>query len=216
MNNSLDNPESQETGDVRTQRIAKVYAESLYGAAEKAGDLETVIQELESIVRDVLPSDPRIGVLMSSAALGRDARSAIIEKAFKDRISVTLYGFLQVLNSHERLEVLKSIARSLRGIFEERSRNVRVYVTSAVALNENELSRIGDVIQARMNLKPIMVSIVDPSILGGVKIRVGDRQYDATVKTRIENIRNQILTSSSHEIQSRRDRFRTTNGDRAV
>jgi F-type H+-transporting ATPase subunit delta len=211
MNNPPDIPETKQTGDVRAQRIAKVYAEALFEAASKAGQLETVIDELDSLINDVLTKDPRFGVLLSSAAIGRDARAGVIAKAFSERLSPTLYSFLQVLNSHERLELLQSVLHALRDMDNERKRRVQVFVTSAVPLSEASLGKIGDVIRARMQLEPILSPIVDPSVLGGVKIRVGDRQYDATVKTRIENIRNQILTSSSHEIQSRRDRFSSAN-----
>src|SRR5262249_49404134 len=106
---------------------------------------------------------------------------------------------------------LKSVAHAIRDMDNERKRRVQVLVTSAVPLSEVELAKIGEVIKMRMQLEPVMKPVIDPSILGGVKIRVGDRQYDATVKTRIENIRNQILTGSSHEIQSRRDRFSSAN-----
>jgi F-type H+-transporting ATPase subunit delta len=211
MNNPQDIPEMKETADVRAERIAKVYAESLYAAAQKAGQLDQVLEEYESLVRDVLQADPRLSVLFSSAAIGRYARADALAKAFKDRANPTLYAFLQVLNSHERLELLRPIARALRELYEERARRVRVFVVSAVPLSEDEVTRIANGVRTSMKLEPIMVPSVDPSLLGGVKIRVGDRQYDASVRTRIENLKNQILASSSHEIQSRRDRFCSAN-----
>lgn len=211
MVNPLETPETQQTGDVRAQRVAKVYAESLYEAAAKAGQLDAVLEDLEALVKNVLRADPRFDVLFSSPAIGRHARAEVLEKAFKDRVSPTLYSFLQVLNAHERLELLRPIAWSLRETYEDRGRRVRVYVTSAVPLDEQALAAIGAGVKNSFQLDPILVPLIDPSILGGVKIRVGDKQYDATVRTRIENIRNQILTSSSHEIQSRRDRFSSAN-----
>jgi hypothetical protein len=56
-------------------------------------------------------------------------------------------------------------------------------------------------------MEPILVSHVDAALLGGVKIRIGDMQIDATVRNRLDNLRNQVIASSSHEIQSRRDQF---------
>jgi len=211
MINLNDIPEIKETGDVRAKRIAKVYAEALFEAAHKAGQLDAVIEELEALVREVLLADPRFDVLFASPAIGRYARAEILAKAFKERLSPTLYAFLQVLNGHDRLELVASVTLALRAFSEERARRVRVYVTSAVPLSPQEQIQIAEGIRQAMKLEPILVISVDPSILGGVKIRVGDRQYDATVRTRIENIRNQILTSSSHEIQSRRDHFSSAN-----
>ncbi len=207
MSEPQDLPATQQTADVRSERIAKVYAEALYAAAEKAGQLDAALKEYESLVREILPADARMAVLFSVAAIGRYARADVLAKGFKDRASPTLYAFLQVLNSHERLELLRPIAFALREMYEDRARRVRVFVTSAVALSEDEVSKIADVIRHVMKLEPIMVPSVDPALLGGVKIRVGDKQYDASIRTRIENLKTQILTSSSHEIQSRRDRF---------
>ena len=152
-------------------------------------------------------------MLFSSAAIGRYARADALAKTFKDRANPTLYAFLQVLNSHERLELLRPIARALRGLYEERARRVRVFVTSAASLSDEEVKKIAEVVKHAMKVEPIMVPSVDPSLLGGVKIRVGDKQYDASVRTRIENLKNQILASSSHEIQSRRDRFCSADGN---
>jgi len=211
MINPQDIPEMKQTTDVRAERIARVYAESLYAAAEKAGQLEPVLHEYESLVKDVLVVDPRLLILFSSAALGRYARADALAKAFKDRANPTLYAFLQVLNSHERLELLLPIARALRDLFEERARRVRVFVISAVPLSEEEVTRIANGIRTTMKLEPIMVPSIDPSLLVGVKIRVGDKQYDASVRSRIENLKNQLLASGSHEIQSRRDRFSSAN-----
>jgi F-type H+-transporting ATPase subunit delta len=211
MMNPHDIPEMKETGDVRAERIARVYAESLYAAAEKAGELDVVLEEYESVVRDVVHVDPRLATLFTTGALGRYARAEALAKAFKDRASPTFYAFLQVLNSHERLELFRSIARALRALTEERARRVRVFVVSAVPLSDDETTRIENGIREVMKLEPIVVPSVDPSLLGGVKIRVGDKQYDASIRTRLENLKNQILASSSHEIQSRRDRFSSAN-----
>jgi F-type H+-transporting ATPase subunit delta len=211
MINPQDIPEMKQTADVRAERIAKVYADSLYAAAEKAGQLDAVLEEYESLVRDVLSVDARLSVLFSSAAIGRYARADALAKAFKDKANPTFYAFLQVLNSHERLELLIPIARAVRELYEERARRVRVFVISAAPLSDDVVTRIAEGIRHSMKLEPIMVPSVDPSLLGGVKIRVGDKQYDASVRTRIENLKNQILASSSHEIQSRRDRFCSAN-----
>jgi F-type H+-transporting ATPase subunit delta len=199
--------QTHETHDVGAQRIARLYAEALYAAAEKAGAVDDVQQELSALVSEVLDRDARFEVLLSGAALGRDARSAALEKAFKDRISQTLYAFLQVLNGHERLELVRPIARALHDLADEKANRVRVFVTSAIPLDEDQLASIRSLLQEKSTKQPVMVASVDPSLLGGMKVRVGDLQYDGSVKTRIDNLRNQILEASSHEIQSRRDRL---------
>ena len=213
MSEPNDLSDLKQAGDVGAMRVAKVYAEALFAAAEQAGQPEEILQELESLVHDVLDADPRLDVLFSNAALGRETRADVIAKAFHDRVSPTLYGFIQVLNRHDRLELLRPVSAVMRSLFEAKARRVRTYVTSAAALTADEQNKVVEVIRKTLKLEPILVPIIDPSVLGGVKIRVGDRQYDATVRSRLETIRNQLLASSSHEIQSGRDRFSSSNGN---
>lgn len=208
MATSFELPELKETHDVRAQRIARVYAEALYAAAERRGQAAQVVEEVESLVTDAF-RDRRLEVFFSSAAVGRDVRAAALNKVFASRASETFNAFLQVLNSHERLELIRPIARALRELADERSRRVRVHVVTATPLADDQKATLTADLRERLKLEPTLVASVDPAILGGLKIRVGDVQFDGTVRTRIENLKNQILARSSHEIQSRRDRFRT-------
>ena len=59
----------------------------------------------------------------------------------------------------------------------------------------------------------MLATKIDPDLLGGLVVRVGDWLYDASVRTQLETIRNQIIARSSHEIQSGRNRFSSPNGD---
>ena len=81
---------------------------------------------------------------------------------------------------------------------------------SAVPLDDDVQARIRQEIHDDFNLEPVLILHVDPSLLGGLKVRIGDTVYDSTVRTRLNNLRNQLIERSSHEIQSRRDRFSTS------
>jgi F-type H+-transporting ATPase subunit delta len=195
--------------DVTAQRVAKVYAQALLDSATKAGDEERVMEELDSLVDDVYKSQPELEVLLSGAATGRESRRALIEKAFTPRCSATFSNFLQVLNGHDRLELLRTIRHSLHSLYNAKHRRIRVHLTSVLPLNDEQKSLISAAIAEKFQMEPILETALDPSILGGLKIRVGALQIDATVRTRIDNIRQQLLTRSSHEIQARRDHYCT-------
>jgi F0F1-type ATP synthase delta subunit len=95
--------EYHDRADVSARRIAKVYATALLDSAQKEGQAEAVVAELESLVRDVFEKDPRLEMLLSSAAIGRHARHESLRKIFAGRASKTFLNFVQVLNDHERL-----------------------------------------------------------------------------------------------------------------
>ena len=193
--------------DVSAQRLARVYAEALYNVADAQGQLPAVMGELDSLVDDVFKVEPRLEVLMSSAAVGPAVRRDAIEKAFKGRASDVFYRFLLVLNDHERLELARPIRQALHELDDARHQRVKVHVTSAVPLSDEARGRVADSVRGRFGIEPVVVARVDPAILGGLKVRIGDTQLDASVRTRLDNLRDQILARSSHEIQTGRDRF---------
>jgi F-type H+-transporting ATPase subunit delta len=200
-------------GDVGAQRIAGVYAEALFKAAEKQANGDEILEELEGLIGDVFQKDPLFEAFLASGAIGRDRKAKALEAVFENRAGPLIYNFLGVLNQHGRLDLLRPILVALRDLTDQRSGRIRVQVRSAVALPVDQQNRLHQTLQQTFNLEPVLVATVDPELLGGMVVRVGDWLYDASVRTHIENLRNQLIARSSHEIQSRRDRFCTASGN---
>ena len=118
-----------------------------------------------------------------------------------------------ILNDHERLDLLRPIAVALAEEFDRRARRVRVQVQSAVPLAADQEERLRRELHDTFKLQPILQTTVDPDLLGGLVVRVEDWVYDGAVRAQLETIRNQLIERSSHEIQSRRDRFCSPDGD---
>jgi F-type H+-transporting ATPase subunit delta len=203
-----DYPKLEKEGfNVDAERIGATYAQALYNAAQKSGQLDQVLSETESLVRDVLAGDTRLERMFASLALGRQERAAVITKAFKDRSSSTFFNFLLVLNNHDRLDLIRPIVQALRDLHDKCTNRLPVGVLTAIPLPEDQRQMILAGVRERFQKEPVLIEKVDPEILGGIKIRIGDQMFDGSVLTRIQNLRQQILARSSHEIQSRRDRF---------
>ena len=116
-------------------------------------------------------------------------------------------AFLHALNDHDRLDLIRSIRRVAHETDDERRGRLRVLVQSAVSLPDNVRGAIVDQVRSVFQLEPVLEARVQPELLGGLKVRIGDIQVDATVRSYLDNMNKQILARSSHEIQSRRDRF---------
>ena len=205
--NANDNHDSARATDVAAQRIARVYAEALLNAAEKRGQAESVLEELRSVVNELFPKEPHLEGFLASGSVGRDTKAQVLNKAFEGRADESLVNFLLVLNDHERLELLRPIVVALGEEFDRRARRVRVRVHSAVPLAADQEERLRRELHDTFKLQPILQMTVDPDLLGGLIVRVDDWVYDGSVRTQLETIRNQLIERSSHEIQSRRDRF---------
>jgi F-type H+-transporting ATPase subunit delta len=193
--------------DVSVKRLAMIYAEALLNAAEAAHCGPQVLEEIDSLIDDVFAKDARLDDLLAGAAVGHHVRTEALAKAFKGRASNVFYKFLLILNDRDRLNLIRPIRLALHELYDERVRRIRVYVYSAIPLDDAFQARITAVAQRHFQLEPVLVLQVDKAMLGGLKLRIGDKVYDGSVRTNIDNLRNQLIARSSHEIQSRRDRF---------
>jgi F-type H+-transporting ATPase subunit delta len=192
---------------VAAQRIARTYAESLYRASTDQGQSDAIYEELNSLQTDLLSIREDIWLFFANPTINRHHKQAVIEKIFKDRASPLLYNFLQVLNEHERLDLLRVIRAELRKLLDERDRILRVPVRTAVPLADDQRQRLEEGLRNFFHMNPVLEPAVDPELLGGMVVRIGDMVYDNSVRTKLDKIRNDLIARSSHEIQSRRDRF---------
>ena len=199
--------------DVSAQRVARVYAEALLNAADKQGQSDDVVEALESLIRDLFKAEPQLEAFLTSSAVGRERKARVIDKVFENKASVLFVDFLKVLNRHERLNLLRPILAAAKELRDERAKRIRVQVRSAVPLANDQENRLRQQLREALKLDPVLQTAVDPELLGGVVVRVGDWLYDASVRARLESIRNQLIARSSHEIQSGRDRFSIANGN---
>jgi F-type H+-transporting ATPase subunit delta len=212
MNENKDQ-DSEPIADVSAQRVARVYAEALLNAAEKQGQSEQVLESLESLIRDVFPAEPQFEAFLQSSAVGRERKAQVIDKVFEGKAGPVFVDFLKVLNQHERLNLLRPILTAAKELRDERAKRIRVKVRSAVPLADSQTNRLVEQLRQNLKLEPVLQTEVDPDLLGGVVVRVGDWLYDASVRARLDSIRNQLIERSSHEIQSGRDRFSVASGN---
>jgi len=191
------------------QRVARVYAEALLNVAEQRGLATEIDQELQGIVTQVFSTSPDIERALASPVMKRSAKTPILERAFQENVSELLFTFLNVLNSKDRLVLVRNVASAYSALLDERAKRLRVSVRSAVPLSEAQSEKLRLIIGHSTGLEVILAARVDASLLGGMIVQVGDKVFDSSVRTRIEAIRNQLLARSSYEIQAGRDRFST-------
>jgi F-type H+-transporting ATPase subunit delta len=208
-NSSNGAPSFQHVADVASQRVARVYAEAVLKAAAAKQQEDAVVEEVRSLVEDVFRKEPEFVIFLTSLAIGRDRRAEVIKKMFGGKASEAFLNFLLVLNDHDRLNLLPTVLAECIDLRERRKGLMRVLVRSAVALPDDQRQRLAGELRQTFGREPVLEERVDPELLGGMIVRVGDWLYDASVRTQLHNIRNQLFESSSHEIQSRRDRFRS-------
>jgi F-type H+-transporting ATPase subunit delta len=199
--------------DVSALRIARVYAEALMQAADRHAQADAMAEALDSLALDVFRADGRIEAFLASPAVPKKAKAAVIKEVFGSRSGQLFANFLLVLNDHGRLGLLRYVRAAYLELLDRRASRVRVQVQSARPLAPDQRQRLQEELHTTLKLEPILKEQVDPELIGGMTVRVGDWLYDASLRTQLEDLRNQILTRSSHEIQRRGDSFGTDAGN---
>jgi F-type H+-transporting ATPase subunit delta len=145
--------------------------------------------------------------MMASERLPVAERDRILVDVFGGRASDLVLRFLRVLNRHGRMGLLAPVVAEARAIWDRRNRRIPVSVRSAVPLDEGQMQALRDRLTGLVAGTPMLNVSTDPALIGGLVVQVGDQLYDASVKSRLAQLRHRLIEGKSHEIQSRRDQF---------
>jgi len=195
--------------DIDAVAIGRVYAQALLNDAAAQNQEQETLEELEALVDQLFAAHPELEEFLTGDTLGRESKGKIIDAAFSNRCSERLFNFLHVLNDHDRLGLIRPIVYLYRQLLDTRRGRMRVAVRSAVPLASDQRERLQTELRQVFHREPLLEEQVEPDLLGGLIVRVGDWLYDASIRTRLEQLQDEIIERSSHEIQSGRDRFRS-------
>ena len=193
--------------DPAEKHLATVYATALLGAVEKSGNAEAVLAELDSLIRDVLDKLPQLEKPLVSPRLAHAEKVELIDRAFGDRMSRELVNFLKVLSRHGRLQSLRAIHHLARQLYNERRGRVQVQLRTATPVNGQLQGIIHQRLTAALGREVDVQSSVDPSLLGGIQIRIGDTVYDASVAHQLTRWRNTAIENMTDRLRGSLDNF---------
>jgi F-type H+-transporting ATPase subunit delta len=128
-------------------------------------------------------------------------------------VSPLVLDFLKVLSRHDRLDVARAVGRETQKLHDELRGRVRVELRTATPLDDGLSRTIEASLRRILPGEPVVEPAVDPELIGGIMLRVGDTVYDGSVARQLRQVREQMINRSIHEIQSRRDRFRHSGGN---
>lgn len=172
------------------EEIAQVYARSLFAVASEQGKLDVLREQLGAFA-DELSDNRELQLFFFSPYFSTQEKEEGLEKAVADAEPV-LMNFLRLLIANHRMPVVFRVRTAFDTLWEQENRLLPVRVTSAVELDEGTVSQIGDRIAQQTDRKVDLSSDVDPDLLGGIVVRVGNQVLDASVRTRLEKLRRQV------------------------
>lgn len=175
----------------RIRPLAAAYAQALYELAEAGGQVQAVAAELEALAAAV-ERDRALAEFLASPAVDPDRRAASLERSLRGRLCDLLVDALLVMNRHGRLGLLAAVAREYVLRMERAAGQVEVTVVTAVEPDDALRDRIAQVAASLTGRRPLVEYRVDPEILGGLVLSVGDWRYDASLRRRLMVVRERL------------------------
>jgi F-type H+-transporting ATPase subunit delta len=173
------------------EEIAAVYSRSLFEAALDDGKLDVVRDQLGEFA-EAIESDRSLQVFFFSPYFSTEEKQAGLHRAVTGAEAIFV-NFLELLLENHRMPVIFRIRRGYDELWEDYNRLLPVEITSAVELDEQTVRGIGDRIAEQTGRKVELSASVEPDILGGIVVRVGNQVLDASIRNRLETLRKQVV-----------------------
>jgi F-type H+-transporting ATPase subunit delta len=172
------------------EEIAQVYSRSLFEVAKEQDKLDDIRSELGEFA-DALDSNRDLQVFLFSPYFSTEEKKDGLRKIL-DGADETFANFLELLVEKHRMPALFRIRRQYDQLWEEENRLLPVQVTSAIELDSDVVEQISERIAEQTDRKVELSTTVDPNILGGLVLRVGNSILDASIRNRLEQVRRQV------------------------
>jgi F-type H+-transporting ATPase subunit delta len=172
------------------EEIAAVYARSLFEVAQEQDKLDLVREQLGEFA-DALNASRELQTFLFSPYFSTPEKEDGLDRAVTGA-DPTIVNFLKLLIENHRTPVIFRVRRIYDELWEEENQLLPVRVTSAVELDAATVDQLRDRIAEQTGRKVDFASEVDPDILGGIVVRVGNSVLDASVRNRLEQLRKQV------------------------
>jgi F-type H+-transporting ATPase subunit delta len=172
------------------EEIAQVYARSLFEVAAERDVLDEVREQLGQFA-DALQENRQLAVFFFSPYFSTDEKKEGLERMVQDA-EPAFMNFLEALVERHRMPAIYRIRDEYESKWDEVNKLLPVQVTSAVELDSSTVEQIGERIGDQTGLKIELSSEVNPDIVGGIVLRVGNYVLDASIKSRLNQLRKQV------------------------
>ena len=188
-----------------TDALANVYARSLFELATDGGGNERALEvseELEQIC-ELARQERDLGLFFSSPVIDASKRGEALSAIFANNVTELTHRFLLVLNLKGRLNRFEAIVAAFEALVQEAFGRVEVDVYTPTPVDAESINIIKTRVTEMLGKEPVLHPYIDSSMLGGIKLRIGDQLIDGSVQTRLRRLSETIKTQGGTAIRER-------------
>ncbi len=168
------------------------YAKALFTLA-KEKSLTTELRRDAGLITDVCATSIDFDLLLNSPVVKGSNKIKAIKSIFQDKINVFSLNFLILIIENKREKYIPGIFRNLEDLYRQEEGIKKALLTSSQPLNDSIVLQIRQILEKEFKSKVELSQKVNPELIGGFVLRVGDQQYDASIITQLKKIKEQLL-----------------------
>jgi F-type H+-transporting ATPase subunit delta len=174
------------------QSVAFRYAKSLIGLAQEKGVLDTVQADMK-LFSEVCDENRAFVVALKSPVVKHVQKLGILKGIFQDKVSPVSYSIFEIITKKNREAILPAVADEFQRQYAEIKNVVKAYVTTVTTMTDAQRQQITKVVADATGKSVELVEKTDASLIGGYVLRVGDRQVDASIKSKLNDLKIKFL-----------------------
>lgn len=168
--------------------VSKVYGDALFEATVEANKLDEVYEEVQQLL-SILKENEELQKLLVSPKIIREDKEKVIETVFRGRISDEIVELMKLMIAKGRMESVESVFQYFIELVKEEKKIGIAYITSAMEVTEKQKEEIEKKLLETTAYQTFEMNYtVDPSLIGGLVIRIGDRVVDSSIKTKLYDL----------------------------
>ena len=177
--------------------IARRYASALYAEASSSDAVDGVDADI-ALVQEVVGESRELRLLLASPVVGSAKKAAVISRLFEPHVSGLVLAFLLLINEKRREGMLTEILDSYRALRLEQQGIVEAHARVAVEMTDDEQEELRASFASKIGSKITLAVEQDPSLIGGLVVKIGDKVYDGSLKRKLAILRRQLEGGSFH------------------
>lgn len=179
--------------------VAQNYGDALFSLAKEEDKLTTYKEQLEMVL-SALQKEPEFLRLLAHPKMDKEQKKEMIDSVFKPALDKTVLNFMKLLIDKSRFSHIQDICHAFHDMYNKEYGIMVAYVTSAKALDEQEVQSLREVLETKTKKKVELVVNVDEDLMAGIRVKIGDQVIDNTARTRLENLKDMVVKSeNTHE-----------------
>lgn len=175
--------------------IEKRYAEALFEVGLKQNSVEIFLDELRT-VSEIIIKNVQLNKFLNNLAIKSDDKKKVIDKLFKKHLNVNILNFLKLLIDKGRIKNFPTIVKYYSLLVDEIKKCLNIDVITSMEISKEQLKEIGEKYKKLYGYENVKVNhMIDPSIIGGVIVKIGDKMIDGSIRGKLNSILENIKES---------------------